>query len=995
MMKRILLGASLTLATLAAALAQPGNVCGTAQTLTVGPRCDNNRVDATTTGYSRSTVGSTCAPFNRSPDRWFKFVATKPGANVRVEAPASSTIAAVQFDLFGGTCGNLVSLGCGRNPIGISISSFARADLTVGQTYYVRVFGGNRADGTSSDGEFNICVRSFDPAPFQVGDCVEGAILCGTPARIKVGPLNGAGDDLDEVSPVSCFEGVETNSVWYRFTAANAGELAFVLTPDKPDGDLDFAVYFLGFEGPDCADKQSVRCVAAGGAGCTGPTGMRRGEPDDVEGSGCGGGNNGFVSTYQLFAGASYAILINEYDALGDGFTIDWTGNTAVFTSPDPGFTSTVLDNSCTSIRYQFTATQPDFVYAWDFGPNATPRTSTERSPVVSFSQGGPTAVTLEVQSLNCSDAETQTILIGAGAGTAPSIISESTSDGCGSDEYRFAIDGPSPTATYTWDFGAAATPRTQVGPGPFVVKYGTQGSTTARVVATEGTCTGTGEKTVEHSPRVPFEIVLLGVDSVNCTSPNSGGIRVTTNRPDQPFSYSINAGPAQSTGTFTGLGAQTYTIVVRPAATDLACAAKTATYTVGRTRDGVTITGVDVTPTSCPNLDDGTATVRTGSRGSTFQLLGQGTVQTDSVFGGLAAGSYTVAVTNARGCRAERAFTIERTPSTLSAPPVVTQANCAAGEDGVVTLPLGGSTYVLGGNTLSDNVARGLAPGTYAYSISQTSGCRYDGEVTVGFGNEGFRLGTVTVSPASCAVAKDGELRLVGVEGVDYTFADRTIPSQSTESALAPGVYTLSAVNAEGCTKDTTIVIGAGAGPTVSLGPDLRARFGDTVLILPTFTGGRAPIDSFRYGGIDSTPTLLATLGGLRFVPNRSPQVVTLTVVDGAGCSATDELEIEVRVQEFFQAPSAFSPNGDDTNDLFVLRSGPEVARIEQLSIYDRWGGLLFNLNDFPPNDPSFGWDGSAEGRQLDTGVYVYTARVAFVNGAVKVFSGGVHLMR
>lgn len=154
-------------------------------------------------------------------------------------------------------------------------------------------------------------------------------------------------------------------------------------------------------------------------------------------------------------------------------------------------------------------------------------------------------------------------------------------------------------------------------------------------------------------------------------------------------------------------------------------------------------------------------------------------------------------------------------------------------------------------------------------------------------------------------------------------------------------------------------------------------------------------PIDSFRYGGLDSTPTILASLGGLRFVPNQSPQVVTLTLVDEAGCVVTDEVVIQVRVFEAFEAPTAFSPNDDDVNDVFVLRAGPEVRRIQQLSVYNRWGGLLYNQNNFPPNDPSFGWDGTAKGKRVDTGVYVYVVRVEFVNGAARTFSGDLNLFR
>ena len=74
---------------------------------------------------------------------------------------------------------------------------------------------------------------------------------------------------------------------------------------------------------------------------------------------------------------------------------------------------------------------------------------------------------------------------------------------------------------------------------------------------------------------------------------------------------------------------------------------------------------------------------------------------------------------------------------------------------------------------------------------------------------------------------------------------------------------------------------------------------------------------------------------------------------------------------------------------------AGPQVRSIQRLSIYDRWGGLLFNQNNFPPNDSDYGWDGTSEGKELDTGVYVYVARVEFVNGVERTFGGELNLFR
>ena len=123
--------------------------------------------------------------------------------------------------------------------------------------------------------------------------------------------------------------------------------------------------------------------------------------------------------------------------------------------------------------------------------------------------------------------------------------------------------------------------------------------------------------------------------------------------------------------------------------------------------------------------------------------------------------------------------------------------------------------------------------------------------------------------------------------------------------------------------------------------------------------------------------------------------QVVTATLVDEDGCVAADELVVEVRIDQVFQAPTAFTPNGDDVNDIWYVRAGPSVRLLRRVSVYDRWGGLLFNFEDVPPNRPEFGWTGDVGGRLADTGAYVYLVEVEFADGSARAFSGTLTLLR
>ncbi len=121
-----------------------------------------------------------------------------------------------------------------------------------------------------------------------------------------------------------------------------------------------------------------------------------------------------------------------------------------------------------------------------------------------------------------------------------------------------------------------------------------------------------------------------------------------------------------------------------------------------------------------------------------------------------------------------------------------------------------------------------------------------------------------------------------------------------------------------------------------------------------------------------------------------------SLEMTGEAGCTAIDSVFIEVRKDYKVFLPNAFSPNGDGRNDRFTLfAGGAKVEEVLRLAVYDRWGNLLFERNNFAPGDESMGWDGRSRGRLAPGGVYIYQAEVRFIDGATRMFSGDVSLLR
>ena len=123
-------------------------------------------------------------------------------------------------------------------------------------------------------------------------------------------------------------------------------------------------------------------------------------------------------------------------------------------------------------------------------------------------------------------------------------------------------------------------------------------------------------------------------------------------------------------------------------------------------------------------------------------------------------------------------------------------------------------------------------------------------------------------------------------------------------------------------------------------------------------------------------------------------PGIFWIEVSDDMGCKSSDTILIDP-ISIDIHVPTAFSPNGDNLNEVFVPVSAYEIKMIYELMIFNRFGEMVFKSNDF-----ELGWNG----RYLDNPcpVEVYTwiiqaepqERTAYFSKPVKL-SGNVTLLR
>ncbi len=114
------------------------------------------------------------------------------------------------------------------------------------------------------------------------------------------------------------------------------------------------------------------------------------------------------------------------------------------------------------------------------------------------------------------------------------------------------------------------------------------------------------------------------------------------------------------------------------------------------------------------------------------------------------------------------------------------------------------------------------------------------------------------------------------------------------------------------------------------------------------------------------------------------------LIVTDENGCTDQDQINITVNKNYQVFASNIFSPNGDGVNDLFYIQ-GKEGITIVSLKVFNRWGGLNYDINNIFVNDKSKAWDGKIKGEFVPSGVYVWSALIRFIDGEEQMFTGDV----
>lgn len=430
---------------------------------------------------------------------------------------------------------------------------------------------------------------------------------------------------------------------------------------------------------------------------------------------------------------------------------------------------------------------------------------------------------------------------------------------------------GAGPNYTYNWNPNVSNT------------------NTAALLTAGTYTITVTDQSNCNKSISVvidqPAQALAINIQSNNitCFGQTNGSITITPSGGTPGYTYTWNPNVG-SGNTATNLSAGTYNITV----TDLNNCTIAPNVVISEPSQPLTLTPSS-TNLSCFQSNNGTASVAVTGGTFPYNYQWTGNVSNTNTATSLAAGNYTVTVTDNNGCTNTNTFLLTQ-PTLLTAAEIHTDVLCFGDTTGTVTITANGGTpgytYAWTPGISNTNAATGLGAGNYTVLVTDTNNCTVS--ITATVAQPTLLTLTATATNVLCNGGSDGTITATSAGGTPaYTYS---ITQDGTNfvnepsglfTGLLPGTYTAIAADLNGCTATQLVTITEPLPLTVTTTVTNAScyRFSDGVVTV-TPAGG---VPGYTFNSDSAGNSVNGTYTGL------SAGNYSFTVTDNNGCSVTE----------------------------------------------------------------------------------------------------------
>ena len=445
---------------------------------------------------------------------------------------------------------------------------------------------------------------------------------------------------------------------------------------------------------------------------------------------------------------------------------------------------------------------------------------------------------------------------------TPASSFSITTSSGgsCSAATATATVTGGSPPYTYVWNpSGQTTATATGLTTGTYTVTISDNSCNPPQTETVAVTAGSTTSMTITSSP-------------ASCLSP-TGSATVTINTGTGPYSYQWSPSGGTSSAA-TGLSAGNYSVVVTDGS---GC---TATKTVTITAGGSITATMNSTQSTCLSSTGSATVTPTGGTNPYTYLWNTSPAQSAQSVTGLAAGTYSVLITDGSGCTTTATVSITGSGG-ITASVNSTQSSCSQPTGTATANPSSGSApYTYSWNTSpsqATQTATGLAVGIYSVTITDVNGCTVTSSVSITAAG-GPTTTAAAVNAILCSGGNNGSASSAPLGGTaPYNYLWSNGQTTQTATGLSAGTYTIVVTDAGGCSAVATVNIPQPAPVTAIAGaaPDTCNSAQGSAAV--TAAGGTSPYSYLWSNGLSTQ-----SITGL------SPGTYSVLITDVNGCTQT-----------------------------------------------------------------------------------------------------------
>jgi len=469
---------------------------------------------------------------------------------------------------------------------------------------------------------------------------------------------------------------------------------------------------------------------------------------------------------------------------------------------------------------------------------------------------------------------------------TVTGTVTNATCNGAGTGAIALTVSASCPNRTFAWAGPNAYTSTSEDITG---LAAGTYNVT----VSFTGGTTQTATFTVAQPAAISATSTAT---AVNCFGGQDGAITLTPSGGTAPYTFAWT-GPTGYTSTTqspTGLRAGNYTVVI----TDANSCSFTAPSVAITQPNAIAIPTNQLTITNtCFGLTTGAISIGVtgGTAPYTYAWSGPGgfTAATEDI-NNLAAGAYTVTVTDSKSCTfvSSPAYTVQAPAAALAVTVLTTQNVTCFGGNGQITINVTGGTAPFGyrweeGDDLVSTAKNPMLPvGTYNVTVTDAGNCTATLAVPVTITGPTSGLSVShTQTNVTCPGGNNGSISLTisGGSGTNTVTWTPVIPGGANPTGLVAGTYTATITDQGGCSVTSQPITITSPAPITIGTPSVTnvtcAGSGNGgIVIQPTGANG-GPYDVIWNGSTLSGSAISALAGGM-YAPVVTEQVT--------GCSAT-----------------------------------------------------------------------------------------------------------